>query len=188
MSRDVRLRMSDGRRRASCCSKKFWNKAGECYEGGVTYVIRRSLKPLWFKNWLHLEISCFHPKSTNLTHLISLLVVLLILYDPSSCTPSQNDPQRLHATPVDQLQCWLAVRTRMSSLEMKDAPQCLRVSTPSQTLSAQRWDRKVCPRMLAPLNAGVADLGRGPGRNVIIEQPYGGPKITKGEQSLNNFW
>jgi hypothetical protein len=84
-------------------------------------------------------------------------------------------PLRLHAL------CWPAVPTRKSGFPTSAARASSKALTCLQTLSVSRLGRKVRSLLVAPVVASwFADVSC-IGRNVIIEQSYGGPKITKGE-------
>ena len=76
---------------------------------------------------------------------------------------------------------WLAVPTRKSSSPTRLARASSMALTCLQTLSVLRLGRKVRLLLVAPVvTSWFADVSC-IGRNVIIEQSFGGPKITKGK-------
>ena len=78
----------------------------------------------------------------------------------------------------------LAARTKKLSFPTMAARASSRASTCLQTLSVLRLDRKVCRSPVVAFPSLVLLTCPHVGRNVIIEQSFGGPKITKGKQFL----
>ncbi len=125
--------------------------------------------------------SLFSPASTT-----TLLTVLLSsLPPPHIPTPCTTSLQALLARSV-VLQRRLpapfspVAPTRKLSFPTRAARASSKASTCLQTLLVLRLDQKVCSLFLALyVSIGFADVSH-VGRNVIIEQSFGGPKITKG--------
>jgi len=127
------------------------------------------------------SLSLFSPASTT-----TLLTVLLSsLPPPHIPTPCTTSLQALLARSV-VLQRRLpapfspVAPTRKLSFPTRAARASSKASTCLQTLLVLRLDQKVCSLFLALyVSIGFADVSH-VGRNVIIEQSFGGPKITKG--------
>lgn len=99
------------------------------------------------------------------------------------CTPSPNAPLPRHsaAPPTRSRFSPVAPTRRLSSL-MTAVKLCFAVSTSSLRLSVSPSGQKVTLQFLFILSWYIVlTWPLSTGRNVIIEQPYGGPKITKGE-------
>jgi hypothetical protein len=105
---------------------------------------------------------------------------------PYISTPCTTSPPALLARSVVLLRRLPApfspvALTRKLSFPTRAARASSKASTCLQTLSVSRSDQKVCFLSLALwlFSLGFADVSH-VGRNVIIEQSFGGPKITKG--------
>ena len=104
------------------------------------------------------------------------------------CITSLRAPPALSAVPLRRplVPFSPVAPTRKLSFPTRAARASSRVSTCLQTLLVLRLDRKVSlslPRASHLVRVGLLTC-RALGRNVIIEQSFGGPKITKGETSF----